>query len=111
MKKAKSAGDGTSDLSSTPPGSWSSSEIELRCTLIDLAGNQAEKEILVMTIKGQLINDILALPESAEPTATAPADKKKEGYAILKQFKGTLPADFDYRNKLMETLDEKYGSH
>jgi hypothetical protein len=111
-----------------------------------LAGNQAEREILVMTIKEQLIKDISALPESAlhavrefvlfeigrenaphpvfmakenkdgadesaDPTGTAPADKKKEGYEILKQFKGTLPADFDYKNKLMEALDEKYGSH
>ena len=49
--------------------------------------------------------------ESADPTATVPADKKKEGYEILKQFKGTLPADFDYKNKLMEALNEKYGSH
>ncbi|GHU32643.1 hypothetical protein AGMMS50256_23100 [Betaproteobacteria bacterium] len=85
-----------------------------------------------MTIREQLIKDISTLPESAlhtvrefvlfeigrkrasistDSAATVYANKKKEAYEILKQFKGSLPADFDYKNKLMEALDEKYGSH
>ncbi|GHU03410.1 hypothetical protein FACS1894158_01770 [Betaproteobacteria bacterium] len=76
-----------------------------------------------MTIREQLIKDISILPESAlhtvrefvlfeigrkgasiptDSTAMVYAGKKKEAYEILKQFKGSLPADFDYKNKLME---------
>ena len=41
------------------------------------------------------------------------ADKKKarrqEALLYLKQYKGVLPADFDYKKELSEYRDERYG--
>lgn len=35
---------------------------------------------------------------------------KMKALEDLQQFRGKLPADFDYKKELLEALDEKYGA-
>jgi len=36
-------------------------------------------------------------------------ERRRNAFEELKKFRGVLPKDFDYKNELMEALDEKYG--
>ncbi|MBQ0051380.1 MAG: helix-turn-helix transcriptional regulator [Treponema sp.] len=37
-------------------------------------------------------------------------EAREKAWEILQSFRGSLPADFDYKKELMEALDEKYNS-
>jgi hypothetical protein len=36
-------------------------------------------------------------------------DKRKAGFQAFMKYKGSLPADFDYRKELADYRDERYG--
>jgi len=62
-----------------------------------------EVEILVFPVKG---TDNLsgAVSDTEEKQA-----RRQEAYQRFMQYRGTLPADFDYKKELAEYRNERYG--
>jgi hypothetical protein len=46
---------------------------------------------------------------AAAASSPGDAEKRRAAFKKFSRFRGTLPADFDYKKELLEALDEKYG--
>jgi len=62
-----------------------------------------EVEILVFPVNGSV--------NFQEPVYSAEAQgaRRQEAFQNFMKYKGTLPADFDYKTELAEYRDERYG--
>ena len=48
-------------------------------------------------------------PENSEKTADEKYARRQEAFRRFMQYRGTLPADFDYKKELAEYRNERYG--
>jgi len=55
------------------------------------------------------LNPLRQLENAVEPAEEKRA-KKQEAFQRFMQYRGTLPADFNYQNELTEYRDERYGN-
>ena len=55
------------------------------------------------------LNPLLRNENPAQPVQEKSA-RRLEAFQRFMQYKGTLPADFDYKKELAEYLDERHGN-
>lgn len=71
-----------------------------------------EAEVMEMDIEQQL--DILSIVVSAmnRKKKTNQGMSREESLALFEKFTGSMnvPADFDYKQELLDALDERYGT-
>jgi len=64
-----------------------------------------EKPLIAITGRQRAVLNIYNTDETAEEKRA----KMQEAFQRFKQYRGTLPADFDYKNELSEYRNERYG--
>jgi hypothetical protein len=48
-------------------------------------------------------------PEDSAETAESKQSRRQKAFQRFMQYRGTLPADFDYKNELADYRNERYG--